>query len=151
MKTVRPIVCTTLMSSATWPHLATGLCTGGTLNFENCLMFSEVKVIMCLCSLKKDLGAVHDRLIKQRSDLEAWLISLGEQHTMYREPKTPTTSIYRQFLTEGANRPPLPLVRVYPEPTANGPKKRRRTKRDAKGFQDGEAKRRRLVSTTSSL
>ncbi len=67
---------------------------------------------------KKILGTFSTDFVRQRrADLETWLVNLAEQHTMYKGAKDPQTHpFYRQFLTEGANRPPLPLVRVYPEP-----------------------------------
>jgi hypothetical protein len=67
---------------------------------------------------KKILGTFTPEFVRQRrADLEAWLVNLGEQHTMYQGAKDPQTHpFYRTFLTEGANKPPLPLVRVYPEP-----------------------------------
>ena len=67
---------------------------------------------------KKILGTFSTEFVRQRrADLETWLVNLAEQHTMYQGAKDPQTHpFYRQFLTEGANRPPLPLVRVFPEP-----------------------------------
>jgi len=65
---------------------------------------------------KKMLGTFSPEFVRQRrADLEAWLANLAEQHTLYAGGKDPQThAYYRQFLTEGANRPPQPLVRVYP-------------------------------------
>ena len=49
-------------------------------------------------------------------ELESWLHSLAEQHSLHQGSKDPQThAYYRQFLTEGANCPPYPLVRVFPE------------------------------------
>jgi serum/glucocorticoid-regulated kinase 3 len=102
---------------------------------------------------KKILGQFTSALIKQRrSDLEAWLISLGEQHTMYQGAKDPQQHpFYRQFLTEGANRPPLPLVRVYPEPTTPSEAEEKSSggygrSGDAKGGPDGGETKREKVS-----
>jgi len=65
---------------------------------------------------KKLLGTFSPEFVRQRrADLEAWVANLGEQHTLYPGGKDPQIHpYYRQFLTEGANRPPQPLVRVYP-------------------------------------
>lgn len=65
---------------------------------------------------KKLLGTFSPDFVRQRrTDLEQWLANLAEQHTLYPGGKDPQTHLYyRQFLTEGANRPPQPLVRVYP-------------------------------------
>lgn len=67
---------------------------------------------------KKLLGTFSPDFVRQRrADLEAWLANLAEQHTLYPGGKDPQMhQYYRQFLTEGANRPPQPLVRVYPVP-----------------------------------
>ena len=68
---------------------------------------------------KKLLGTFSPEFVRQRrADLEAWLVNLAEQHTLYPGGKDPQFHpYYRQFLTEGANRPPHPLVRVYPSVT----------------------------------
>jgi serum/glucocorticoid-regulated kinase 3 len=65
---------------------------------------------------KKILGTFTPEFVRQRrSDLEQWLSNLAVQHTLYGGAKDPQTHpYYRQFLTEGANKPPSPLQRVYP-------------------------------------
>jgi tRNA A-37 threonylcarbamoyl transferase component Bud32 len=65
---------------------------------------------------KKLLGTFSPDFVRQRrADLEAWLVNLAEQHALYPGGKDPQMhEYYRQFLTEGANRPPQSLVRVYP-------------------------------------
>jgi hypothetical protein len=70
---------------------------------------------------KKLLGSFNMDFIKQRrADLEAWIFHLSEQHTLHPGAKDPQVHpYYRQFLTEGANRPPQPLVRVFPEPSVS--------------------------------
>lgn len=71
---------------------------------------------------KKILGTFNTDFIKQRrADLEAWLVNLSEKYTSYQNAKDPQMHIfYRQFLTESANKPPLPLMRVYPMPAMSG-------------------------------
>eukprot|EP00605_Chrysophyceae_sp_TOSAG23-4_P002551 GSChrysophyteH1.ASY1.ANO1.2816.1 assembled CDS len=66
---------------------------------------------------KKLLGTFNPEFVRQRrADLETWLSSVAVQHTMHAGAKDPQSHpYYRQFLTEGANKPPSPLVRVYPE------------------------------------
>eukprot|EP01035_Chromulina_nebulosa_P020561 gene20561-26666_t len=66
---------------------------------------------------KRLLGTFNTDFIKQRkNDLEAWLRGLEDQHIAHNGSKDPQTHpYYRQFLTEGANCPPQPLTRVYPE------------------------------------
>lgn len=66
---------------------------------------------------KKLLGTFSADFIKQRKiELEAWLRGLTEQHAIHSRSKDPQSHpYYRQFLSEAANCPPLPLVRVYPE------------------------------------
>jgi len=66
---------------------------------------------------KKLLGAFSQEFIKQRrSDLESWLYNLAEMHATHPGAKDPQThAYYRKFLTEDANRPPLPLKRIFPE------------------------------------
>lgn len=82
---------------------------------------------------KKLLGTFSPEFVRQRrADLEAWLVNLAEQHTLYPGGKDPQFHpYYRQFLTEGANRPPQPLVRVYPSASE------RRNSEDADGKDDG--------------
>lgn len=66
---------------------------------------------------KKLLGTFSPEFIKQRrTDLESWLYSLAEMHTTHRGAKdVQGHPYYRKFLTEEANKPPLPLNRIYPE------------------------------------
>ncbi len=66
---------------------------------------------------KKLLGSFNVDFIKQRkADLENWVHNLAEQFTLQIGAKDPQTHPYfRQFLTEGANRPPQPLTKVFPE------------------------------------
>lgn len=57
-----------------------------------------------------------DFVRQRKTDLEAWLHNLAEQHSMHTGAKDPQTHhAYRQFLTEDANLPPQPLTRVFPE------------------------------------
>ena len=65
---------------------------------------------------KKNLGTFNPEFIRQRrSELDAWLSNLAVQHTLYAGAKDPQAhSYYRQFLTEGANKPPQSLVRAFP-------------------------------------
>ena len=74
---------------------------------------------------KKILGTFTPEFVRQRrADLESWLANLAIQHTLYAGAKDPQTHpYYRQFLTEGANKPPQPLVRVFPPVSADGEKK----------------------------
>jgi hypothetical protein len=67
---------------------------------------------------KKLLGTFSADFVKQRKvDLELWLHNLAEMHVNYPGSKDPQNHpFYRKFLTEDANKPPLPLVRIYPEP-----------------------------------
>lgn len=66
---------------------------------------------------KRLLGAFSIDFIKQRkSDLEAWLHGVQEQHKLHPNSKDPQKNFFfRQFLTEGANCPPSDMVRVFPE------------------------------------
>lgn len=66
---------------------------------------------------KQLLGTFAIDFVKQRKqDLEKWLYSLLEMAHTHEGAKNPQTNAgYRKFLTENANRPPLPLVRIYPE------------------------------------
>lgn len=74
---------------------------------------------------KKLLGTFSPEFIKQRrSELESWLFNLAEMHATHPGAKDPQgQSYYRKFLTEDANKPPLPLKRVYPEHIATAPGK----------------------------
>lgn len=63
---------------------------------------------------KKLLGTFSPEFIKQRrADLENWLFNLTSTHPGSKDPQA--QSYYRKFLTEDANKPPLPLKRIYPE------------------------------------
>jgi hypothetical protein len=66
---------------------------------------------------KKLLGTFSTDFVKQRkNDLEAWLYNLADMHVNYPGSKDPQNHpYYRKFLTEDANKPPQPLVRIYPE------------------------------------
>lgn len=66
---------------------------------------------------KKLLGTFSLDFVKQRrSDLEIWLHSLAEMHTMHAAAKDPQSHpYYRLFFTEDANKPPLPLTRIHLE------------------------------------
>lgn len=74
---------------------------------------------------KKLLGTFSPEFIKQRrSDLENWLHQLADMHTTHPGAKDPQgQSYYRKFLTEDANKPPLPLKRIYPEHISIAPGK----------------------------
>ena len=61
-----------------------------------------------------------DFIKQRRLDLETWLYSLTEQHLMHAGAKdVQFNDHYRQFLTDGANYPPQPLVKVFPEHIEN--------------------------------
>lgn len=64
---------------------------------------------------KKLLGTFSTDFVQQRKiDLENWLIALAEMHVNYPGSKDPQYHpYYRKFLTEDANKPPQPLVRIY--------------------------------------
>lgn len=67
---------------------------------------------------KKLLGTFSVEFVKQRkNDLESWLYNLAEMHATHaggaKDPQN--HPYYRKFLTEDANKPPLPLKRVFPE------------------------------------
>lgn len=66
---------------------------------------------------KKLLGTFSTEFVKQRkNDLETWLYNLADMHVNYPGSKDPQNHpYYRRFLTEDANKPPQPLVRIYPE------------------------------------
>lgn len=68
-------------------------------------------------SIEKFLNAFSPDFIRQRKvELELWMQNLAEQHAIHPGAKDPQTHpYYRQFLIEGANRPPQPLIRVFPE------------------------------------
>lgn len=74
---------------------------------------------------KKLLGTFSPEFIKQRrADLESWLYNLAEMHVTHPGAKdVQGQSYYRKFLTEDANKPPLPLKRIYPENTEVAPAK----------------------------
>lgn len=74
---------------------------------------------------KQLLGTFSMDFVKQRkNDLERWLHGLYEQFLSHEGAKDPQKSmIYRRFLTEDANLPPLPLVRVFPEHSAGSESK----------------------------
>jgi hypothetical protein len=71
---------------------------------------------------KKLLGTFSTDFVKQRkNDLELWLQNLADIHVNYPGSKDPQNHPhYRKFLTEDANRPPQPLVRIYPEQFMGG-------------------------------
>lgn len=78
---------------------------------------------------KKLLGTFDVDFVKQRmKELETWLKTLQDIPSNYPGSKDPQTNAYfRKFLTENANRPPNPLLRIYPEPsTTAGEKKSQR-------------------------
>lgn len=67
---------------------------------------------------KQLLGTETVEFVKQRkADLEIWLCGLIDAAYSHegaaKDPQT--NSYYRNFLTDDANRPPLPLERIYPE------------------------------------
>jgi hypothetical protein len=68
---------------------------------------------------KKLLGTFSPEFIKQRrADLEAWLYHLAEMHITHPGARdVQGQSYFRKFLTEDANKPPLPLKRIFPEST----------------------------------
>lgn len=70
---------------------------------------------------KKFLGTFDVDFVKQRmKDLETWLLQLIDIPNNYPGSKDPQNNAYfRKFLTENANRPPNPLLRIYPEPSSN--------------------------------
>lgn len=70
---------------------------------------------------KKLLGTFSAEFVKQRKvDLELWLHNLAEMHVNFPGSKDPQNhQFYRKFLTEDANKPPQPLVRIYPEANQN--------------------------------
>ena len=74
---------------------------------------------------KKLLGTFSPDFIKQRrSELEKWLHNLAEMHATHPGAKdVQGQSYYRKFLTEDANKPPLPLKRIYPESNDVAPAK----------------------------
>lgn len=74
---------------------------------------------------KKMLGTFSPEFIKQRrSDLEKWLYALAEMHITHPGARdVQGQSYYRKFLTEDANKPPLPLKRIYPESNDVAPAK----------------------------
>lgn len=67
---------------------------------------------------KKIVNSMSLDFIHQRKlDLETWLHLLADQYMKHAGGKDPQGhSAYRQFFTEDANRPPQPLVRIFPEP-----------------------------------
>jgi serum/glucocorticoid-regulated kinase 3 len=71
---------------------------------------------------KKLLGTFSVDFVKQRrADLELWLQNLVNMHMNYPGSKDPMGhAYYRKFLTEDANEPPLPLVRIFPETMGAG-------------------------------
>lgn len=74
---------------------------------------------------KKLLGTFSPEFIKQRrAELESWLYNLAEMAASQPGAKDPQSqSYYRKFLTEDANKPPLPLKRIYPEHITTAPSK----------------------------
>lgn len=66
---------------------------------------------------KRLLGSLTVDFVKSRKvELETWLRGLEDQHLSHPGSKDPQKNAsYRQFLTDGANCPPHPLQRVYPE------------------------------------
>lgn len=66
---------------------------------------------------KKLLGTFSSEFVKQRKvELELWLHNLAEAQVNFPGSKDPQNHpFYRKFLTDDANRPPQPLVRIYPE------------------------------------
>jgi hypothetical protein len=57
-----------------------------------------------------------DYIKTRRTELEAWLHHLPEMHATHSGAKDPQQqAYYRRFLTEDANKPPLPLRRIFPE------------------------------------
>jgi len=72
---------------------------------------------------KKLLGTFSLDFIKQRrSELESWLYNLAEMHATHPGAKDPQVqAYYRRFLTEDANKPPLPLSRIFPEYISDAP------------------------------
>ena len=74
---------------------------------------------------KKLLGTFSPDFIKQRrSDLESWLRALADMHLTHPGARdVQAQSYYRKFLTEDANKPPLPLKRIFPETADVAPPK----------------------------
>eukprot|EP01038_Epipyxis_sp_PR26KG_P010052 gene10052-13512_t len=66
---------------------------------------------------KQILGTFSVEFVKQRrADLELWLHNLANVSSNHVGSKDPQTHpFYRRFLTEDANKPPRPLVRIFPE------------------------------------
>jgi hypothetical protein len=79
---------------------------------------------------KKFLGTFDVDFVKQRmKDLENWLFQLIDMPNSHPGSKDPQNNVFfRKFLTEDANRPPIPLQRIYPEPTADSERKGERSK-----------------------
>lgn len=72
-------------------------------------------ILHLLLSLPQGTFSV-DFVRQRKADLELWLQNLVNMHLNYPGSKDPQTHpYYRKFLTEDANRPPQPLVRIYPE------------------------------------
>lgn len=74
---------------------------------------------------KKFLGTFDVDFVKQRMrDLENWLLQVIDIPNSYPGSKDPQSNpSFRKFLTENANRPPTPLIRIYPEPSTASEKK----------------------------
>jgi hypothetical protein len=74
---------------------------------------------------KKFLGTFDVDFVKQRmKDLETWLFQLIDMPNTHPGSKDPQSNAYfRKFLTENANRPPIPLQRIYPEPSLDAERK----------------------------
>mmetsp|Transcript_1930 Transcript_1930/g.2658 ORF Transcript_1930/g.2658 Transcript_1930/m.2658 type:complete len:595 (+) Transcript_1930:77-1861(+) len=66
---------------------------------------------------KQVLNTFNLEFLKQRkADLEKWLFQLLDLNAQHKGTKDPQVHpFYRIFLTEDANKPPLPLSRIYPE------------------------------------
>jgi hypothetical protein len=87
---------------------------------------------------KKFLGTFDVDFVKQRlKDLETWLLQLIDIPNNYPGSQDPLSNAYfRKFLTENANRPPVPLVRIYPEPST--PSEKKSTKSSKVSLEDFE-------------
>jgi hypothetical protein len=75
---------------------------------------------------KKILGSsfTPEFIRQRRSDLERWLFGLADLHASQPGSKDPQGHpFYRSFLTEDANKPPLPLKKVFPEHIAEAQSK----------------------------
>jgi hypothetical protein len=52
---------------------------------------------------------------QRRADLEKWFYGLIDMASHNGAKNPQSNAFYRNFLTQDANLPPLPLTRIYPE------------------------------------